>query len=273
MNDRVEELEKANKKHQEEANGLRSKVAAAEKKAAEMVAQAKTWTDKVNQATGDLSAYQIKEKYDQIAKNIDAAKENAEVLDTKSYYVSTKEETLRETVENLKNMTDTIKARAESEINNVKAYEQETNDIEKKHEDLDQEVENLDKKIDKINQWMNKTENTAKILKELKNELDYQQMDVARSENEADEIVKRIQTYEALSSSVTSDNTEGLVNLVEQNLNNVNRSIPNLSAAIEKLQRDMSVYNELEQIGNDIYELDLLISSIRDIANEIKVKN
>ena len=264
-------MENANKKHQEEANALRSKVATAEKKAAEVVAQAKTWSDNVNKATGDLSAYQTKEKYDKIAKNIEIAVEKADLLDLMSYSLRTNEGALRETVENLKNITYTIKANANSEIDNVKAYEEETNDIEKKYENLAQDVDNLDKKVEKINQWMTKTENTAKMLKELKTELDSQQEDVGRSESEADEIMKRIQTYEALSSSVTSDNTEGLVNLVEQNLNNVNRSIPNLSAGIEKLQREMSVYNELEQIGNDIYELDLLISSIKDIANEIKV--
>jgi chromosome segregation ATPase len=289
LNSKVQDLGDLYANHEANYQELRQRCVQAEQKAQSLAVTAQNWKGKLAELTDGLAAYEAVTVYERIAEKLNAAHANS-VATLKTLKTSEAAlDTLAERATQLKTAGDALAERAESQLNTRSGLESEYTRLDKLYRDLEGRSRDLDINLAKVDNWMNRTITSDAALTGLKQELDEQQSELDVNELRAGELVRKIQSLDALRESLPKPAAdlddeleqqqqpqpkqgEQLLKSIETSIENLRTQAPAVSNNVKRLLENNDFNADLERIGKEIYELKMLIDSTRQIANDIKVR-
>jgi hypothetical protein len=282
LNNKVEDLKDVYADHDKKYQDLRQKCLQAEQKTSAISVIGQSWQSKVMRLQNGLAAYDMAQVYEKIANTLRQADEKSSSV-YKEYTVANDNlETLLQNSQDLKSKNEQLLTDTEAQIDSNYKAEANYQNLSRQYNELEKRSKNLTKNIEKIDAWINRTLANDLTLTNLKADLDNQQADLAKNEEKANDIIRKIQSLESLKSSlpkpeaINNDNSnlqsgEQLLSSIEASIDDLKNTGPKINSSLQTLLQDSNLNSELEKIRNDIYDLKLLIASTRDIVNEIKV--
>ncbi len=284
MNSKVQDLNDLYSNHDSNYQDLRQRCIQAEQKSQSLAVTGQNWKNKVNQLQGGLAAYEAVKAYEQIANKLEDA--HTKSIDTLNKFRSAEADLddFSKRTEILKQASDDLTKKTNDQLEKRSKLESEYSNFNRMYHDLHGRSRELDLSLEKVDNWMSKTLASDQTLSNLKQELDEQQNELDTNEQKAGDLVRKIQSLDALRESLPKPdlNAEGLdaetpkkgeqlLKSIESSIENLKTQAPSIGTNVKKLLENNDFSSDLEKISKDIYELKMLIDSTRQIANDIKV--
>ena len=282
LNSKVNDLNELYVDHDSNYQDLRQKCLQAEQKAQSLALTGQSWRNKVLQLQNGLEAYETVRVYENIADQLNSAHAKSQETLSKYKAAETSLDDFSQKSDRLKASGDDLTLQTNEQLEKRSKLESDYTNLNKLFHDLERKSRDLNKSLERVDQWMGKTLASDQTLINLKKELDEQQKDLDNNEQKANDLVRKIQSLDALRESLPKPETadsesssatkgERLLKSIEASIENLKTQGPNVNTNVKKLLENNDFNTDLEKISKEIYELKMLIDSTRQIANDIKV--
>ena len=277
MNDKAEDLKSLYSDHESKYDDLLQKCKLAEEKANQMTQISLNWKSKFDDSQQGLVAFEMAQVYEKIADDLTKAHDSS--VSVLQNYTRAEQQLneMEELANQLKEKGSQMAEIADEQIKKVQKSNSDYNELNSNYLKLDQKAKTLTKELENIDNWINKTLSSDQILSNLETQLDEQDIDLKFNEQKSFDLIQRVQSLDTLKGSISGENADDgpsgkqLIKSIEQSIDNLRSSSPNLTKTVQELLEENDFNQELDRITKDIYDLKILIDSTRQMVNDIEV--